>query len=69
MGGGRKEDLDLTLTELGSQWKGMFGFHFERISPCLLQEEEAGRGKSRETSQRPLKTPQVSSDGCFRYLG
>lgn len=48
--GGRKDNLEFTVGELGSQQKDVIGFYLERIR--LLQEEETvgGNSKKRETS-------------------
>ena len=44
MGGGRKDDLEFSLGELGNQQKDVTGLYLERIT--LLQEDVAGGGKS-----------------------
>lgn len=48
--GGRKDNLEFMVGELGSQQKDVIGFYLERIR--LLQEEETvgGNSKKRETS-------------------
>ena len=49
MGGGRKDDLEFSLGELGSQQKDVTGLYLERIT--LLQ-DVAGGGKSDKGEMR-----------------
>lgn len=53
MGGGKKDDLEFSLGELGSQRKDETGLYLEGIT--LLQEDVAGGGKSDKEEIRQLK--------------
>lgn len=54
MGGGRKDDLEFSLGEPGSQQKDVTGLYLERTT--LLQEDVAGEGESEKGEiRRQLK--------------
>ena len=55
MGGGRKDDLEFSLGEPGSQQKDVTGLYLERTT--LLQEDVAGEGESEKGEiRRQLKS-------------
>lgn len=54
VGGGRKDDLEFSLGEPGSQQKDVTGLYLERTT--LLQEDVAGEGESEKGEiRRQLK--------------